>query len=128
MEPPHDPLQDHVIGYPKLAARMGMRPETAIFRKFSTLNARNLLYMQAELAGLECRLDQVTKQDSLSEKGDKRSYAKDFEYLHSSHRDGDREQLNLVLLIRTRLKEYSTTFSQLCLLNILVVLQADSLS
>lgn len=40
-------------GYPKLARFIGERPGYAIFRRFSDLNARNLLYMQAELLDLE---------------------------------------------------------------------------
>jgi hypothetical protein len=43
----------YVQGYPMLAAYMGLTPETNIFRRFSILNARNLLYLQAELTNLE---------------------------------------------------------------------------
>jgi len=35
--------------YSKLASLMGPHPELAIFRRFSTLNAQNLLYLQTEL-------------------------------------------------------------------------------
>lgn len=38
-----------VDGYPSLAVRMGVFPETAIFKRFGDLSARNLLYLQAEL-------------------------------------------------------------------------------
>jgi len=40
-------------GYPKLARFIGERPGFAIFRRFSELNARNLLYLQAELLDVE---------------------------------------------------------------------------
>ncbi|KAK8199122.1 uncharacterized protein BKA78DRAFT_290817 [Phyllosticta capitalensis] len=43
-------------GYPKLAQRMGLKPETAIFRRFAFLNKLNILYLQAELAELEKQL------------------------------------------------------------------------
>ncbi|KAI8930810.1 hypothetical protein NX059_011833 [Plenodomus lindquistii] len=61
-----DPLAEYVMGYPKLAARMLVRPETMILRKFSMLNIRTLLYMQAELASLEIKLDKLTRQDAAS--------------------------------------------------------------
>jgi len=40
-------------GYPKLARFIGEQPGFAIFRRFSELNARNLLYLQAELLDIE---------------------------------------------------------------------------
>jgi len=107
-EPPHNPLADYVIGYPKLAARMAMRPETSIFRKFSTLNARNLLYMQAELANLEGKLDKLTRRDNASKEANKQRYATHFGFLAQSRMDTDQEQYQLVMLIRSRLKDYST--------------------
>ncbi len=45
------------MGYTALALLMGRVPEVAIFRRFSTLNARNLLYLQAELVQLEDDLE-----------------------------------------------------------------------
>jgi len=51
---PQHPLLQLVLRYPRIAGRMAAKPETASFRRFSALNARNLLYMQAEL----CRLVQ----------------------------------------------------------------------
>jgi hypothetical protein len=44
------------MGYTKLASVMGKNPELAIFRRFSALNAKNLLYLQAEHVNLEARL------------------------------------------------------------------------
>lgn len=51
-----DPLGEFVLGYPKLAAQMKLQPETFMFRRFSFLNAQNLLYLQAELTILKKRL------------------------------------------------------------------------
>ncbi|EDN91968.1 predicted protein [Sclerotinia sclerotiorum 1980 UF-70] len=50
-------------GYPKLAALQGTYSQLGIYRRFSTLNARNLLYLQAELVILEADLNQFTKND-----------------------------------------------------------------
>jgi len=50
---PASPLHDLIPGYPKLAGRMEIMPEIAMFRSFGALNARSLLYYQSELAHLE---------------------------------------------------------------------------
>ncbi|KAF2846572.1 hypothetical protein T440DRAFT_541268 [Plenodomus tracheiphilus IPT5] len=91
---PHDPLADHVIGYPKLAARI-------------TLNIRNLLYMQAELANLEIKLDKLTKQDDVSKETNKKRYATHYGYLDNSHKDGDQAQYALTMKIRLKLRDYN---------------------
>ena len=46
-------------GYPKLSALMSKDEDFIIFRRFSNLNARNLLYLQDELVTLEKRLDSI---------------------------------------------------------------------
>lgn len=48
-----EPWRKPPIGYPCLSEQMGIKPETLIFRKFVALNARILLYMEAELVDLE---------------------------------------------------------------------------
>ncbi|EAT86546.2 hypothetical protein SNOG_05482 [Parastagonospora nodorum SN15] len=74
------------LGYPRLSERMGLKPETLIFRKFVALNARILLYMQAELVDLERALQKQEERD-LNDKDGKRSrYASDFSYLLLSHK------------------------------------------
>lgn len=50
-------------GYPKLARFIGERPGFAIFRRFSELNARNLLYLQAELLDIEEELYETEMDD-----------------------------------------------------------------
>ncbi|KAF2748356.1 hypothetical protein M011DRAFT_485646 [Sporormia fimetaria CBS 119925] len=52
----HDSLSHLVRGYPKLAGRMALVPEEAIFRRFDELQLRNLLYLQNELATLDWQL------------------------------------------------------------------------
>lgn len=63
--PPH-PLDAFVPGYPKIAARMSLIPETAMFRRFGALNARNLLYLQGDLARIEEELVKLEWSDSQS--------------------------------------------------------------
>jgi hypothetical protein len=45
-----------LIGFQQLSAYISSDPSLSIFRKFATLNARNILYLQSELATLEERL------------------------------------------------------------------------
>ena len=86
---------------------MGLKPETLIFRKFVALNARMLLYMQAELAVLEKTLQEVEVSDHEDKDANKRQYATDYVKLSQSDRDGDTYQLELVEKISTKLGKYS---------------------
>jgi hypothetical protein len=49
--------------YHSLANLVGRYPECAIFRRFAALNAKRLLYMQAELSHLEHKLTAVSQYD-----------------------------------------------------------------
>jgi len=105
---PTDPLFDLQLGYPKLAGKMGIMPETAMFRKFAALNVRNLLYLQSELMMLERRLKIAELEDGASTDGEKNLYARDYFCLEKSEYKGpDVKQLHLVRRIREVLKEYS---------------------
>lgn len=56
-----DELEYAIHGYPRLATFMGHEPGAAIYRRFASLNARILLYRQAEIVCLEYELDQLEK-------------------------------------------------------------------
>ncbi|KAH7134895.1 hypothetical protein B0J11DRAFT_517159 [Dendryphion nanum] len=130
--PPHRyPWLNHVLGYPMLAERMGYLPSSKIFRRFSALNARNLLYIQAELSLLESDLHVQEKADK--EPGAVGSntwqYSTDYRYLLNSARSSSEApgasstkfqakgsventsafQIELIQQIRAKLKEYSTS-------------------
>lgn len=70
-------MSDHkpalVPGYPRLAGRICCQPEFGIYRSFAALNARDLLYMQAEIIALEDELLKIEQEDSRSTE-DNRSY------------------------------------------------------
>lgn len=107
-QPANDPLRDLVTGYPKLAGQMGILPEVAMFRKFSALNARKLLYLQAELTGLENDLMSCEAEDSNHD--EKYRYALDWFWLHHSQCEEEPpKQYHLVQQIKEKLREYSTT-------------------
>jgi len=94
--------------------------DTAIFRRFETLAARNLLYLQSELAVLERiqdKYDREDEEDALNAGVDwstLRSCGKDWESFQrvaqaDSSCVGDRykKRMDLVQQIRGKLKEYS---------------------
>jgi hypothetical protein len=97
-----------VEGYPRLSEEMGLLPQLAIFRRFGALAARNLLYMQAELSMLEEKLCKIEKDDRESVEGKKSSYRHDWDYLSYLDSAVASEQWQLVLRIRSILKEYRT--------------------
>jgi hypothetical protein len=105
--PSNDPFPDLVIGYPKLAAKIGILPEAGMYRRFSALNAQNLLYYQAELTYLERKLKEQQLRDNHEKQGHGPDYGVDWYWLMHSPEEGDALQLGLVHRIRILLKEYS---------------------
>jgi hypothetical protein len=93
-----------VEGYPKLACHMGSYTSAQIFRRFSSLNSQNLLYLQAELTHLEKKLRRLEAADKSAQAGNRALYSQDWYWLNNSQND---EQLKTVLAIRCKLKEYS---------------------
>jgi hypothetical protein len=84
---------------------MAQYSENAVFRRFSSLGTRNLLYLQAELVHLEQKLCRLEAADSASSEGRRAAYSKDWYWLNDSPEEND-EQLKIVLSIRSKLKEY----------------------
>ena len=93
-------------GYPRLASHMAQYPENIIFRRFNGLCTRNLLYLQAELMHLEQKLYRLEAADSVSSDGHRARYSKDWYWLDYSSEGETSEQLQTVLTIRSKLKEY----------------------
>jgi len=90
-------------GYPSVAALVSKDNDFAIFRKFRYLNARNLLYLQAELVDLENELETFDRslqvKDDIGELKSWKKFA------------ADEDRWNLVLRIRKTLDEYSKEMS-----------------
>lgn len=93
-------------GYPGLAKLIGPNFDQGlgIFRQFAELNARNLLYMQAEILCLQQELDLLTYTD---EHGPDLS-AQTFSRNVRNMRDVNNEQWAKILEIRIKLDGYST--------------------
>ena len=96
-------------GYPRLASLMGAHPEAAIFRRFGSLNALNLLHLQAELTHLESELYRQAKADAESGHFERSLYDRDWQTLSQSAtaKDANPEQWKLLLQVRDKLRQYS---------------------
>jgi hypothetical protein len=95
-------------GYNKIAALMGLYPESAIICQFSELNIQNILYLQAELIGLHKDLRELEDANDRSLDRERSSFSRNWDALSSAKKeDGSDEQWKLVLSIRNKLKEYS---------------------
>jgi hypothetical protein len=106
------PLDAYVKGYPKIAARMSLIPETAMFRRFGALNALNLLYLQSDLAYIEKELEELECEDSKCNIGKRNRYAQNIRFLNTASiaRDGGTKQRELVMRMRETLHQYSKSF------------------
>jgi hypothetical protein len=92
--------------YYTLAAFMAQYPDTAIFRTFSKLNKRNLLYLQAEIAVLEDQLHDVAEEDR--EDSSRREYGADWRSLASEYLKNEEESR----IARTNNEEYKPQHSR----------------
>ena len=80
-------------------------PELMMVRRFQGLNARNLLYLQAELVQIEEKLLKCERDDAADIPNHRSKYSKDFRYLSLDNENS--EQWKLIHEMREKLKEYS---------------------
>lgn len=94
-------------GYHKLASLVGDHDELFMLRRFARANAKNLLYMQAEILHLEAELYDIAREDrSGREKRRNYEYCV-FDLKESFGINGSDTQWRKILEIREKLKEYS---------------------
>lgn len=94
--------------YPKLSDLMGSWPDFAIFRRFGSLNAQNLLFLQAEITHLENELAEVRAREERNENEKGIIAQRSWYELSQENDDGEPcEQWGIVQDIRQKLKEYS---------------------
>ena len=95
-------------GYDLLATLMGEHPDFAIFRRFLTLNAKSLLYMQGELTYLHAELRVLASENRVSNDPERKDFDFSIETLMGPHvsKNGD-EQWSKILEIREKLRAYS---------------------
>ena len=87
-------------GYNVLAHLMGAYPPLSIFRRFGALNARNILYLQAELVDLEAQLLQAEKADEESGHVDRKIYSRDWRTLSESVDNVERDDTQWKIFLR----------------------------
>lgn len=98
-----------MAGYSRLAVLMGKHHDFAIFRRFSVLNAKNLLYMQGELIHLEAELRMIAQENKNSKDLEKVDFERSITAMMGPHMSEDgHEQWAKILEIREKLKEYSS--------------------
>jgi hypothetical protein len=71
-------------GYHKLAHLQAIYPDTAIFRRFGSLNTLVLLSLQAKLINLESDFEEFCKKDDCSDVAEEKKYSTNFKALHAS--------------------------------------------
>src|SRR2546423_9509780 len=98
-----------MAGYSKLAALIGKHHDLAIFRRFSVLNSKNLLYMQGELVQLEAELNMIELENRASRDPEKVGFEYSVTALMGPHQSEDgHERWAKILEIREKLKEHSS--------------------
>ena len=99
--------------YQKLSKFMGTWPEMNVFRRFGTLQAQNLLFLQAELSHLEDQLEDIRAErrenEEFSEK-EKLDLSQDWRALADSNQTS--EEYETVVSIREKLQEYNAALMQ----------------
>ncbi|KAL9032127.1 MAG: hypothetical protein Q9180_006684 [Flavoplaca navasiana] len=94
-------------GYPRLAHLMGSDPALAIFRRYGSLNAQNLLYMQAEINELQRELQEIALEDRVSGHEEKERYSREWWRLARAQ-GANSLQWKKCLEIRQKLNDYNS--------------------
>jgi hypothetical protein len=110
------------IGYNKLASLFDNFDDLAMFRCFSDLGAKNLLYMQADLLRLAQKLENQIEFDFEAEKSDAEDVANCWRALEESPEGyiGYRQK-QIILEIREKLKVYCKSSSSASCVSMLSV-------
>jgi hypothetical protein len=101
----------YLKGYPSLAQFIASDKDksTAIYRRFDRLSARNLLYLQSELAELQARQDAFDEEDrnaSTETKGIASNWEAFRGKAEEPNNTREKERMDLIKEIRDKLKEY----------------------
>ncbi|KAH0840788.1 hypothetical protein FOPE_05905 [Fonsecaea pedrosoi] len=107
--------------YPKLSDLMGTWPEVAIFRRFGSLNAQNLLFLQAEITHLETELRDLRNEEEQRQDLKGIEAQRNWYKLSQGLEDDDEpsEQWDIIQKIRVKLREYNESllqYKELCTL------------
>jgi hypothetical protein len=87
-------VEQHRLGYPRLAAFLNLDPGLTIVRRFDNLHLRVLLEQQAEISELESRLNKCDDEETIQL------------HLSSCRKDGNKQRRHLIEEIKVKLYEY----------------------
>ena len=105
--PPNLPRRRYLEGFPSLSHFIGGDSQEAIYRRFGSLSARNLLYQQSELHRLEHELELYDEEDAQDlDNVSAQQRARQWEYLAVDDSDSARLRRELQDKIKSRVKEY----------------------
>jgi hypothetical protein len=95
-------------GFPSLASIIASHKDksTFIFKRFESLAARNLLYLQSEVAAFQAELDQ-RDEFGRSASLEVKNTARNWEHFVAHAETSDPKPMKLLLDIRAKMKEYS---------------------
>ena len=104
---PKSSTPPHLDGYPSFADFIARHSDAAIYRRFEHLSARNLLYLQSELHGLQEQLQNLDLEDAADLGNvDAQKAARELRYMRDSTNPRARLHIQLQNEIRAKLKEY----------------------
>jgi hypothetical protein len=102
---PVEETSEPVSGYPAIADVMVEHPDFMIFQRFRVLNAKNLLYLQAEICHIEAEMKKRELQWKLAADHSTSYRLNDWPLLTK-----DEKYLQWVHKLRVLLKEYSMLY------------------
>jgi hypothetical protein len=102
---------NYLKGYPSLVAFIASDKDksTVIYRRFDRLSARNLLYLQSELAELEVKQDAFDREDMRASTEEKGTASNWLAFSTKAAEDGnerEKKRMEIVKEIREKIKEY----------------------
>jgi hypothetical protein len=95
--------------YEALARFMSSNDGMIIFKRFGKLNARNLLFIQAELLHLQHELDEIISVVQISKDNKINAFDSSISALLDSDAPEAERLKQLMVIVRAKLKEYSDT-------------------
>ena len=109
---PNQPRRRHLEGFPSFSHFIAGDRQEAIYRRFGSLSARNLLYQQSELHRLEHQLELYDAEDAQDlDDVAAQQRARQWESVATDDSDNARLRRELQLKIKSRVKEYRAYFS-----------------
>ncbi|KAL4867944.1 hypothetical protein BDV12DRAFT_197804 [Aspergillus spectabilis] len=99
-------------GYDKLAALIASDKGLSILRSFKHLNAKNILYLQAEIVNLDSEMQEIIEKDATSKEGHRADFASSVKLLKSGNEGLPSEQWAKWTELRELLERYNTATLQ----------------